>query len=232
MRTRLALLSLMVLCVSTGCRTFDPPPAELVELFPRHNTHEDIRQNGEVDVESAQLGGTFTARITARRRSIPRVRLELKNDRGTALDLAASRFRVTGYVAGGDAVDASLLELDPPDTNPLVMLGVGLLESAVPVTAERLRGARRIADGWEVDLATVCPHATMVATVDFDGNVIERRFSIGNTEWTVIRDDELIEIRGRGFYMRARLEPPVIVAELPEMSFEIDLPQLAPQGGS
>ena len=218
-RVATAVVAALVL---SSCRSFAPPSPELLAVLPPAHDTQFLQRQIEFTIDSPDLSGVFEGILVARAGSDAAVRLQLFPDvGGQVLDLAID----------SDAIEALRADFEepfhaalPPDERMEASLplffAVTLVEHFTPLAPQRIIGARKWEDGWEIKLQ---PHSSGVrvrAYVDGEGNVVRRRFKYGFLKWYQTSVDPL-RVESWGVEVELDTVDEEIVDELPTDVFRL-----------
>jgi hypothetical protein len=216
-----------------GCRTFFPPTPELVANLDARAADQtgDLRATGRVRVESDVLRGEFLAAVAWSRGDRPRIRVQWFPELGgKVLDLLATPERIAGALP---ATDQRLdIHPDAPAAayQPLLLMGLSVLESCLLVTPERVLDARPLDQGFELRLRSVRRWLRLRAKVDDQGNVRQLDFDHLGARWSERRDADGRRrvIEAKGFRIEILIEEIEPEATLPDAVFEWQSPDQDP----
>jgi hypothetical protein len=220
---RRPLASLLAI-LAAACRTFGPVPPDLEAVLPAASV---ARTDGErrvalVDLDTKHVTGRFTAVVVVRYGDRPAVRAQVIPEiGGKLLDLVVSPDRVRGYFPQAEpAIDYARSSTSAPPIGLLSFLAASLLEEATPITRSRICGARRIEDGWELELRGALEGVRVVARCDAEGRILGRAYSLGGVGWRE-RFEPVHVFESRGFRWTIVEERRESIPAPPDALFEL-----------
>jgi hypothetical protein len=216
----------LVLLAALGCRGFEPArPEEISDLLGRlpDGTAPFVRLKVRLKIDSSSLAGVFLGAVVVRRGPEPAVRAQFFPDLGgKVIDLLATPRRITGYFPHqNEGIDQEL----PGDAriHPLSLVGITILEHAVPVTPARITGTREESDGRWFRLTAATPGVDLAIHSDA-GRTVRRFIWTWGIRWREIASDREASVEAPGLSFRIEVLERTQPDHLPESVFQLSLP--------
>ncbi len=227
MLRRALVLGLAIAAFGAACRSFGPLPSALAEVLPPTVTAAETaeRRIALIDLDSTHVSGRFTAVVIVRRGERPALRAQVIPEiGGKLLDLVVTPERVRGYFPhAGPALDFERASGRTLPRGLLAFLAASLVEDATPIGRERALGARAYDEGWEILLRSTLEGVRVIARVDAQGRLLERRYALGGVGWRE-RFEPQHAFESHDFRWVIVEEQREAIAAPPDTLFELDLP--------
>lgn len=218
-------LPLLILC---GCAGFPAPTPEVLEevrkLPPLPGPY--VRVRARMNSDSEWMSGQVEGVIVARTGAHPMLRAQCLPDiGGKVMDVLATPKRIVGWFPQQNrGADVALPNREIP--NPLVVMGLSLLEVNAPVTPERVLGARRTPEGWLLHLEPAAKGVFLMALLVPGAGIKVRRFVSNHVQWELESEGlTTFVVRTPGMTMRAEATSVTALESLPDSLFQLELPQ-------
>jgi hypothetical protein len=101
----------------------------------------------------------------------------------------------------------------------MLFIAVTLLERFASLTPERALGVRRRGDRVEVWLRPLVAGSEVIAVLDTQGEVRERRYRYSGAAWREVLGPPYV-VEGAGFSLRLEAERLEAAADIPDRAFE------------
>ena len=166
----------LALITGLGCSPWMTPPEEALQSLEKLQSPLDRPQRLKVrlDIESPWMSGQFDGVVLVK--PGPVVRAQFFPDvGGKVVDLLATPGRIVGYFPmTREGVDCALPAEAKP--NPILFMGLHLLEHATAITRDRVTGWFAISTADVFRVQPVVKEASETVVVDVLGALRERRF--------------------------------------------------------
>jgi hypothetical protein len=220
------LVPALVLLTALGCRGFEPArPEDISVLLGRlpDETAPFVRLKVRLKIDNSTLAGVFLGVVVVRRGPEPAVRAQFFPDLGgKVIDLLATPRRIVGYFPHqNEGIDLRL----PDDSriHPLALVGITILEHAVPVTPARITGTREESDGRWFHLTAATPGVDLAIHSDA-GRTVRRFIWAWGIQWKEVSTDRGSWVEGPGLSFRIEILERTYPDHLADSVFQLSLP--------